>query len=75
MNFKSKVSRPLKPATYVSQPKGMKIQLKDVSFTYHKGLPPALNNVNLTIEPGEVVSIVGFNGSGFLCSYQIRLTS
>lgn len=66
MAMKSKVSRPLTPATYISQPNGMKIQVKNMSFSYHKDCPPALSNVNFTIEPGEVVSIVGYNGSGFL---------
>jgi ABC-type multidrug transport system fused ATPase/permease subunit len=65
INFKSKVARPENPATYVSHPNGMKIQAKDVSFKYHEKSQPVLRNVNFTIEPGELVSIVGYNGSGF----------
>lgn len=64
MSIKSKVSRPENPATYISHPNGMKIQVKNMSFQYHKSLPPVLHDVNFTIEPGEIVSIVGYNGSG-----------
>jgi ABC-type multidrug transport system fused ATPase/permease subunit len=66
INIKSKVARPENPATYLSHPNGMKIQVKDMSFTYNEEFPPVLQNVNFTIEPGEIVSIVGYNGSGLL---------
>lgn len=49
---------------YVPNPKGMKVEVKGVSFGYHKNSPPVLKNVSFTIEPGEIVSIVGYNGSG-----------
>lgn len=65
IDMKSKVARPENPAPYISHPNGMKIQVKDVSFTYDKELPPVLEDLNFTIEPGEIVSIVGYNGSGF----------
>lgn len=41
----------------------MSIELKDVSFTYLKTIK-ALNNVNLKIEDGEFIGIVGETGSG-----------
>jgi len=44
--------------------KGMKIEARDLSFTYPGREKPTLRNINLTIEPGEVVAIVGFNGGG-----------
>jgi energy-coupling factor transport system ATP-binding protein len=40
------------------------IALKNLSFKYHSNLPPVLNNVNLQINPGEKVIIVGKNGAG-----------
>jgi ABC-type bacteriocin/lantibiotic exporter with double-glycine peptidase domain len=49
---------------YVPNPKGMKVELKGVSFRYHQTSPPVLKNVSFTIQPGEIVSIVGYNGSG-----------
>ncbi|KAM0752100.1 P-loop containing nucleoside triphosphate hydrolase protein [Meredithblackwellia eburnea MCA 4105] len=42
---------------------GMKLELKNVSFSYSRGLP-ALQNVSFTILPGELIAIVGANGSG-----------
>lgn len=38
------------------------IQFKNVSFTYEKDI--VLNNVNLTIEPGQYVALIGDNGAG-----------
>jgi putative ABC transport system ATP-binding protein len=42
------------------------IQLKNVSKTYRQAgmLQPVLTNINLTIEPGEFVAIVGPSGNG-----------
>lgn len=45
----------------------MPIELREVSYIYGKGTPfahEALSNVNLTIEDGEIVGIIGHTGSG-----------
>ncbi len=39
-------------------------EIKDVTFTYSGAEHPSLENVNLTIEPGEFVVICGKSGSG-----------
>ncbi|MGO3319807.1 MAG: phosphonate ABC transporter ATP-binding protein [Microbacterium gubbeenense] len=44
-------------------PAAWPIRLEDASVTYPNGTT-ALKNVSLTIEPGEIVSIVGLSGSG-----------
>ena len=43
-----------------------KIQFDDVSFTYDQdeGRGAALHNFNLTIEPGEIIALVGPSGAG-----------
>lgn len=45
----------------------MSIQINSLTYSYNRGLPgeiKALNGINLTIEPGEILSIVGKSGSG-----------
>ena len=66
MDIKSKVSVPQNPVSYRSHPYGMKIEVKDLTFRYKKDSAPVIKNVNFTIEPGQMVSIVGYNGSGFI---------
>ncbi|KAK0430903.1 P-loop containing nucleoside triphosphate hydrolase protein [Armillaria borealis] len=48
------------------KPKGMSFELHDVSFSYpgSQSTKPALSNINLSIKPGQMVVIVGSNGSG-----------
>ena len=41
-----------------------KIQLKQVCFSYPEQPMPALDNINITINPGEKVGIIGRIGSG-----------
>ncbi|MFH1067016.1 MAG: ABC transporter ATP-binding protein [bacterium] len=45
------------------QVKNGKIELRDVSFHYEKDRP-VLRGVNLTIQPGKTVALVGATGSG-----------
>ncbi len=40
-----------------------KIELKNVSFSYFPE-KPLINNMNLTVEPGELIAIVGPTGAG-----------
>ena len=41
-----------------------KLEIKNMSVRYRPGLPLVLGNVNLTVEPGHKVGIVGRTGSG-----------
>jgi len=52
------------PIPYVRNSRGMKIEVCNVSFAYRKESAPVLKNVSFTIEPGQIVSIVGYNGAG-----------
>ncbi|KAJ2083964.1 hypothetical protein H4R24_000407 [Coemansia sp. RSA 988] len=45
-------------------PANGKIEFQNFSMSYHEDLPPALNNINLTIYPGEKIGIVGRTGAG-----------
>jgi len=40
------------------------VSFRDVSFQYPGGTRRALDAVNLTVEPGQVIALVGENGSG-----------
>ena len=40
------------------------IEINNLFFSYNKGLPYTLNNINLNIEKGRYISILGENGSG-----------
>ena len=40
------------------------VELRDVTFRYRPGMPEVLSGVSLSIQPGEVVGIVGASGSG-----------
>ena len=40
------------------------VQFKGVNFTYPLSPVPALQDIDLSIEPGEFISIVGANGAG-----------
>lgn len=42
----------------------LSIELKNLTFTYDGAKKPTINNVNLKIEAGESVAIVGLNGAG-----------
>lgn len=52
------LSRGLRPAI------SGKINFEDVTFHYGDAPVPALNKINFSIEPGQVVGIVGRSGSG-----------
>jgi ATP-binding cassette subfamily B protein len=38
--------------------------LRDVTFTYPGASKPTLRNLNLTVQPGESIALVGVNGAG-----------
>ncbi|MDZ7309248.1 MAG: ABC transporter transmembrane domain-containing protein, partial [candidate division KSB1 bacterium] len=41
-----------------------RVEFKEVSFSYRKGQPEVLQNINFTVAPGEKVAIVGHSGAG-----------
>lgn len=44
--------------------RGMAIEAKNLTFAYPGSGSPVLKNINLKIEAGETLAIVGFNGGG-----------
>ena len=53
-----------KPGAVELQPLKRKIEFRNIVFTYPGSHRPALNRVNLTIEAGHNIALVGPNGSG-----------
>lgn len=41
-----------------------RIEFRNLTFRYHEHAPPALRDINLTIEAGQTVAFVGRTGSG-----------
>lgn len=52
------------PSTIHTLPSQRGIQLQDLSFTYPGSDKSILEEINLTIRPGEMVALVGENGAG-----------
>lgn len=49
---------------YKSSPRGAKLEVRNLWYTYAGSDEPALRNVSFTLEAGESLAVVGFNGSG-----------
>ncbi|ETW84465.1 ABC transporter [Heterobasidion irregulare TC 32-1] len=58
--------RPKKGKTvrYETKGRGMKIEARNLSYTYPGCTEPALRDINFTLEVGETLALVGCNGSG-----------
>ncbi len=48
----------------IAVPSNYQIEFKNVTFSYPKANTPALENINLSIKPGQKLALVGFSGSG-----------
>lgn len=42
----------------------VKLELRNVTFTYEGSKEPTIKNLNLTIAPGERLALIGLNGAG-----------
>jgi ABC-type bacteriocin/lantibiotic exporter with double-glycine peptidase domain len=46
------------------QPKGLALEVRDVTYQYPEAKNNTLNNINLKVSSGQNVGIAGYNGSG-----------
>ena len=46
------------------QKNAVKVELRNVSFTYPGKKEPTLKNINTVISPGEKIALIGLNGAG-----------
>lgn len=63
LDIESKINDPKTPHP-VPAPFKQGIALQNLSFTYPGTRSPVLHNISFSINPGEVVAIVGANGAG-----------
>ena len=59
-HIRPSIDKPVRPARHC----GHTIELRDVSFRYPGTERDVLKHINLTIEPGDTVVMVGLNGAG-----------
>ena len=52
------------PNPDVLRGKKFDVQFEQVGFSYNESESPALNDINLTVAPGEVLALVGMSGGG-----------
>ncbi|KAK0205839.1 P-loop containing nucleoside triphosphate hydrolase protein [Desarmillaria ectypa] len=54
------------PQSHEENAKGMSFEIRNLSFSYpgSQSIKPAISNISLSIKPGQLVVIVGGNGSG-----------
>ena len=64
LNEKAPVLSSLKAHAGKTTGKAIRLQLKNVSFTYPGADEPAIKNFDLTLEPNETVALIGRSGSG-----------
>ncbi|MHB9033800.1 MAG: ABC transporter ATP-binding protein [Anaerolineae bacterium] len=63
LDLAPKISTPPTPLA-VPQPMPGRIEFKQVGFRYASRTQETLHDINLTLEPGQVIALVGENGSG-----------
>ncbi|MGG6296018.1 ABC transporter ATP-binding protein [Leptolyngbya sp. AN02str] len=63
LNLKPQVVNPPQPLTF-PQPMRRGLELRNVSFSYPGATEPTLHHLNLKVQPGESIALVGTNGAG-----------
>lgn len=63
LNLRPQITNAVRPKSF-PRPIRQGLSIKDVSFTYPGATKPTLTNLNLHIDPGESIALVGLNGAG-----------
>ncbi|MBK5649486.1 MAG: ABC transporter ATP-binding protein [Acinetobacter sp.] len=56
--------RPLPEPKISKKPVSSSIEFKNVSFHYERGTPDVIRKLNLKIQPGSMIALIGASGSG-----------
>ena len=74
MQARSPVADPAQPRALPATTGGTRVAFENIVFHYpSRPLTPALDNLKLTIEPGETVALVGPSGAGKTTVFQLLL--
>jgi ATP-binding cassette, subfamily B, bacterial len=74
MNARSPVAEPTQPRALPAPAGGSRVEFSGVRFHYpSRPLTAALDGVQLTIEPGETIALVGPSGAGKTTLFQLLL--
>jgi ABC-type multidrug transport system fused ATPase/permease subunit len=60
LDLKSSISLPENPVAYVSNDAGMKIEARNIRYRYDAKSKEVLKGISFTINPGEMIAVVGF---------------
>ena len=61
LEVRSEIKLPDNPAEYLSSPRGMKIEAKDIYYKYDlKSEEDVLKGTSFVINPGEMIAVVGY---------------
>ncbi len=72
LKLKSHIKNPDKPLSLNEIPEnGVSLQFDNISFHYPSNPQSVLNNISLSIEPGELIAIVGRSGAGKSTLFQL----
>lgn len=63
LDYNIKITSPETQANMSKYKEPGVIEVRNLNFSYH-GNKQVLNNINMTIKPGERIAIVGYNGAG-----------
>lgn len=63
LDLRPQITNAVRPKSF-PRPIRQGLSIKDVSFTYPGATKPTLSDLNLQIDPGESIALVGLNGAG-----------
>ncbi|MEM7004596.1 MAG: ABC transporter ATP-binding protein [Pseudomonadota bacterium] len=64
LDVQARIRRPTSPQSVLKKGRNSKLVFEEVEFVYPGSKRPALSGINMSVAPGQIVALVGANGSG-----------